>query len=347
MLTHVDQNNRPTMVDITEKSITTRVASATSKVQLPEVIGKYLNGNELNLKKGPVFQTAIIAGTMATKKTYEIIPFCHQIPIESCKITITIDASFLVTIDCTVKTTFKTGVEMEALNGAMTAALTIYDMCKAISHDITILETKINSKTGGKRTILDKPLYGLILTGGKSQRMKSDKALLNYKGTPQAKYLFDILKNHCSEVYLSARADQWVNTELENLPTITDTIDGVGPLSGIYSAMQKHSDSYWMVVACDLPFFNDETLNKLISSFNKDKVATAFKNNEKDFPEALCAIYTPKSLEIIKEAIANNIHCPVKILKNSDIELIEQTGNINLANINTPDEYQEVLNEIR
>ena len=108
MLTHIDQNNLPTMVDVTDKAITTRVARAMSSVQLPHEVKKYLQGEELILKKGPVFQTAIIAGTMAAKKTYEVIPFCHQIPIESCKFQISMDENLLVTIECEVKTTFKT-----------------------------------------------------------------------------------------------------------------------------------------------------------------------------------------------------------------------------------------------
>jgi cyclic pyranopterin phosphate synthase len=184
----------------------------------------YLKGDELILAKGPVFQTAIIAGTMAVKKTFETIPFCHQIPIESCKFFISIDANLLVTIQCRVKTSFKTGVEMEALHGALTAALTIYDMCKAVTHNIIIKETRLVAKTGGKRTILDRPLYGLVLTGGKSQRMGEAKALISYHGKSHAAYLVDILKDYCQEVFLStAEEAQWKGTELENIPTIIDS----------------------------------------------------------------------------------------------------------------------------
>src|SRR4051812_18868632 len=112
MLTHIDQNNLPTMVDVTEKTHSIRMAEAQTKVQLPPELKKYFNGEEIHLKKGPVFQTAIIAGTMAVKKTHEIIPFCHQIPIEGCKFDISLDDSLIVTITCRVRTTFKTGVEM-------------------------------------------------------------------------------------------------------------------------------------------------------------------------------------------------------------------------------------------
>jgi len=122
MLTHVDNNQNPTMVDITHKDESIRMALAQTMVKLPESMRSYLNNNELVLKKGPVFQTAIIAGTMAVKKTHELIPFCHQIPVESCKFEINIDSDLLVTIHCRVKTSFKTGVEMEALHGATVAA---------------------------------------------------------------------------------------------------------------------------------------------------------------------------------------------------------------------------------
>lgn len=346
MLTHVDQNNLPTMVDVTDKAISTRTASAQSQIQLPLEMKDYLQGEELILKKGPVFQTAIIAGTMAAKKTHEIIPFCHQIPLESCKFQISIDKSLLVTIECTVKTTFKTGVEMEALHGAMTAALTIYDMCKAVSHHMVIGETKLISKTGGKRTVLDRPTYGIVLTGGKSERMKRDKALIEYKGLPHAKFIHDILTPFCEEVYLSAREGQWSGTPLENLPVIEDTFDVKGPMAGILSAFNKHPKANWFVVACDLVHFNQKTVENLISNYKKDSVATAYKNSDKGFPEPLCALYTPEAREVFLKALTENISCPVRVLKNSNTHSIDQTDGVNLANVNTVEEFQKVQHEI-
>lgn len=346
MLTHVDQNNLPTMVDVTDKAITPRVARAQSLVQLPPELVDYCQGGELLLKKGPVFQTAIIAGTMAVKKTYEVIPFCHQIPIESCKFDISMDDNLLVTITAEVKTTFKTGVEMEALHGAMTAALTIYDMCKAVSHHIEIRETKLLAKTGGKRTLLEAPLYGLVLTGGKSERMQRDKALISYKGMPHAQYIHDLLKNHCEEVYLSTKENQWKGTPLENLPAIVDTVEVKGPMAGILSAFHKHPDANWLVVACDLVHFNQKTIELLLSQHNPKAVATAYKNSQKGFPEPLCALYTPRAKAAFEEALKNNITCPVRVLKMHDVHTIDQTDGVNLANINTTEEFAEVQNEI-
>ena len=111
---------------------------------------RQLSAGDIQTKKGPVFQTAIIAGTMGAKRTSELIPLCHPIGLDSCNIDIIINPDQQIQIDCTTTVTSKTGVEMEALTGASIAALTIYDMCKAMSHDIVILETKLMAKTGGK-----------------------------------------------------------------------------------------------------------------------------------------------------------------------------------------------------
>ena len=149
-LSHVDAHNRPTMVDVSDKRKTLREAHAVAIVALPAAIRRQVGDDEIETKKGPVFATAIIAGVMAAKKTHELIPFCHPLGLESCKITIALDGSDAV-IDCRCKVTHKTGVEMEALTGASVAALTVYDMLKALSHDIVIRETRLVSKSGGKQ----------------------------------------------------------------------------------------------------------------------------------------------------------------------------------------------------
>ena len=155
-LTHLDERNQPTMVDVGDKSVTSRTAKAQSIVVLPDNVLKELaidsnqSPDELYTKKGPVFQTAVIAGTMAVKKTHELIPFCHPLVIDSCKIYINTNEQREVVIDCVVRVSGKTGVEMEALTGASVAALTIYDMCKALSQDIVVKETRLMAKSGGK-----------------------------------------------------------------------------------------------------------------------------------------------------------------------------------------------------
>jgi len=150
MLSHVDSGNRPTMVDVGDKAVTRRTAVARAVVVFPERISTDAGG-ELRTKKGPVFDTAIIAGVMAAKRTHHLIPFCHPIALENCKIAIEWGEVGQVVIECSVQATHKTGVEMEALTGATTAALTIYDMCKALTHGIEIRSVALVSKTGGKR----------------------------------------------------------------------------------------------------------------------------------------------------------------------------------------------------
>jgi cyclic pyranopterin phosphate synthase len=147
--THIDQAGNPAMVDISEKKISLRKAIARSIVALPAEVVKNLNGNDIITTKGSVFQTAIVAGIMAAKRTSDLIPLCHPLGLDNCKIDIHIDQKDLI-IDCTATTIGKTGVEMEALTGATIAALTVYDMCKALSHDIVIKEIKLMEKTGGK-----------------------------------------------------------------------------------------------------------------------------------------------------------------------------------------------------
>jgi len=148
--THIDDAGNPRMVDVSEKKVTTRTARAQALVQVGPEILQHLQGDELITKKGPVFQTAIIAGVMGAKQTASLIPFCHPLGLEDCQVHIAVRNTKIV-IDSVVTITAKTGVEMEALTAATVAALTVYDMCKALSHNIVIEEIKLMSKTGGKK----------------------------------------------------------------------------------------------------------------------------------------------------------------------------------------------------
>lgn len=150
--THIDSSSRPTMVDVSDKAVTKRTATAQTRVRFPAEVAEALRSQQFNTPKGPVFQTAIIAGTMAAKRTHDLIPFCHPLGIEKCNVAIEMDGDDAV-VRCTVSVHHKTGVEMEALTGASVAALTIYDMCKALSHDIVIAETRLVEKRGGKSDV--------------------------------------------------------------------------------------------------------------------------------------------------------------------------------------------------
>lgn len=150
-LTHLDSDNTPSMVNVAEKSVTKRLARARAVVVVGEDVMRLLEAGEIRTAKGAVFQTAIIAGVMAAKRTGELIPLCHPLGLEHCGIEISVNAVQEIVIDSTATITAKTGVEMEALTGASIAALTVYDMCKAVSHDIVIKEIKLMEKRGGKR----------------------------------------------------------------------------------------------------------------------------------------------------------------------------------------------------
>jgi cyclic pyranopterin phosphate synthase len=153
--THIDASGNPKMVDVSKKQITKRVAKAQAVVVLGKEILSQIKNNELITKKGPVFQTAIIAGVMAAKKTHELIPFCHPLALEDCQVRIeVVNSKVVINTEATV--TGKTGVEMEALTAASVAALTVYDMCKALSHEIIIESVKLMAKSGGKKDFIRK-----------------------------------------------------------------------------------------------------------------------------------------------------------------------------------------------
>ncbi|MEM1262166.1 MAG: cyclic pyranopterin monophosphate synthase MoaC [Pseudomonadota bacterium] len=149
-MTHVAADGRPQMVDVSNKAVTRREARARSRVLLPQAVLEAVQEGDIASKKGPVFATAIVAGVMAAKQTHTLIPFCHPLGLERCDIDIELEGdAALVTCHCSVS--HRTGVEMEALTGASVAALTIYDMCKALSHNIVIADTRLLAKTGGKQ----------------------------------------------------------------------------------------------------------------------------------------------------------------------------------------------------
>ena len=152
MLNHLNDRNEPTMVDVGAKAVTRRTARARAVVRMPAVLAAMVEGGEIRGKKGPVVQTAIVAGIMAAKQTPALIPMCHPLPLERCDIKIDFEGDRAV-IECEVAVHHKTGVEMEALTGASVAALTFYDMCKAVTHDMVIEDVRLLQKRGGKSDV--------------------------------------------------------------------------------------------------------------------------------------------------------------------------------------------------
>jgi cyclic pyranopterin phosphate synthase len=141
------------MVDVGDKAISARCAHARARVRFPPHVAQQLRRDDLRVAKGAVIDTAIIAGTMAVKRTHELIPFCHPLPLEGCKLRIEWEDDSALRIDCETRASYRTGIEMEALTGASVAALTVYDMCKALSHQIVIECVELVSKRGGKRDL--------------------------------------------------------------------------------------------------------------------------------------------------------------------------------------------------
>lgn len=155
-LTHLDAKGNPSMVNISDKAVTRRIARARAVVNVGKEIIRQIENQDLKTKKGSVFQTAILAGVMGAKKTSDLIPLCHPLSLEDCQITISVDGDSLV-LESTTTIEGKTGVEMEALTAVTVAALTVYDMCKAMSHNIVIEEIRLLEKTGGKKDFIHQP----------------------------------------------------------------------------------------------------------------------------------------------------------------------------------------------
>jgi molybdenum cofactor guanylyltransferase len=188
------------------------------------------------------------------------------------------------------------------------------------------------------KNITPSPLNGIMLSGGLSTRMGEDKRLINYHGKTQEQYLFDLLSACCSEVYVSLNKNQ-----ITDLPHIFDLDLSVkSPLVGILSAFEKHPETAWLVVACDMPFINQEAFEYLIKHRNPEKFATAFLNPEEHFPEPLLTIYEPKILEKLQEAVSQGKKSPMKILQSLDVELLEVINNQMLININTLVQREEL-----
>lgn len=193
--------------------------------------------------------------------------------------------------------------------------------------------------------VRQRPLYGLVLAGGRSTRMKTDKTTLQYHGKPQVHHCHDLLAAHCSKVFISTRPNQ--DGILSDLPRIQDQFLDIGPMGGILSALRSYPDAAWLVLACDLPFMDHATLERLVRKRNPFKLATAYTSRQGNLPEPLCAIYEPKSLFRLLHFLALGYQCPRKVLVNSDTQLIEPVNPYALTNVNEPEEYAEALAHIR
>ena len=186
---------------------------------------------------------------------------------------------------------------------------------------------------------MNSALFGLFLAGGASTRMRSDKALLDYHGQPQVRWAFDLLTKFCAATFVSVRPDQREDPSRAGLPQIVDRQPGIGPIAGISAALQEHPKAAWLVLACDLPFLTEQTLQHLIAHRDPHKVATAYRSSHDGLPEPLCAIWEPSAREPVLAYIAGGKQCPRKFLINSDTALLDLPERAALDNVNTREEF--------
>lgn len=183
------------------------------------------------------------------------------------------------------------------------------------------------------------PIYALVLAGGRSTRMQRDKAALAYHGRTQLEWAVSFLKPHVQRVFVSVRPDQVNDPIRARFDQIVDAQENLGPIAGIMAAQAKYPNVAWLVLACDLPFLDDGTLETLIAARQPQRLATAFRSSHDVLPEPLCAIYEPASRDPILAHVASGKNCPRKFLINSDVHLLDESNPHALDNVNTPDEY--------
>ncbi len=181
-------------------------------------------------------------------------------------------------------------------------------------------------------------LYGLVLAGGRSRRMGQDKALLDRGGRSQLEYAFELLDAVTARCFVSTRSDQSGDETRSRFPRIADRYHDLGPAAGILSAMEEHPDVDWLIIACDLPNLDAETLEFLIANAPADKPFTAYRSSYDDLPEPLCAIYRREGAAIVRGFVDDGIKCPRKMLIRSDTALLAQPDPASLDNINTPED---------
>ncbi len=185
-----------------------------------------------------------------------------------------------------------------------------------------------------------KPVFGLVLAGGKSRRMGHDKALLDHDGQLQLDFVVGLLGASVDRVFVSTRADQSDDEARQRYEKIVDRYDDLGPVAGILSALDEHPAVDWLVVACDLPNVDKQTLETLLQQRGGEQPFTAYKSSYDGLPEPLCAIYHRGCGAIVRQFVDDGINCPRKILIRSETRLLEQHDGTSLDNVNTPDDLQ-------
>ncbi len=192
-------------------------------------------------------------------------------------------------------------------------------------------------------------LYGLVLVGGKSRRLKKDKTSLVFHQKEQYLHCFDLLTPFCEKVFLSLADASDQHKFSEDLPKIYDQDPylGIGPMGGILSAMESYSDASWLVLACDLPCVRLQTIENLIQYRDVSKLITAYESASDQLPEPVCAIYEKQSANFLREKAQHNKYCLRKFMMESAANIIPLINPNDLLNVNTPEDYREVVNQLK
>lgn len=190
------------------------------------------------------------------------------------------------------------------------------------------------------------PLYGLVLAGGASTRMRRDKAALDYHGKPQVRWAWELVASVTEEGFVSVRPDQVNDPVRAGLPQVVDRVADAGPIAGILAALSERPHAAWLVIACDLPFLDRRTLEFLLAKRDPRRVATAYRSSHDGLPEPLCAIYEAHARPQLEQYLAGGRNCPRKFLLQSDALVVEQPDPRSLDNVNTPDELTAAENTL-
>jgi len=191
--------------------------------------------------------------------------------------------------------------------------------------------------------VANRPIYGLVLTGGKSSRMGHDKALLDHLGKSQLAHSVDLLSSCVDKVFVSTRPDQTEEGARSQYPQIVDRYDNMGPVAGILSALLEYPDVDWLVVACDLPNIDADTILHLVEQRDDEYPFIAYTSSFDGLPEPLCAVYRSGCAEIVQRFVDDGVICPRKILIRSATRLLDQPNPRALDNVNTPGDLQDSL----
>ena len=187
------------------------------------------------------------------------------------------------------------------------------------------------------------PVFGLVLAGGESRRMGQDKALLDHNGQSQLAFVTELLGAVVDKVFVSTRSDQAEDEERGRFEQIVDRYDDLGPVAGILSALDAHPGVDWLVVACDLPNIDEQTIRHLLEHRSDKHPFTAYTSSHDGLPEPLCAVYRKGCRDIVQSFVDDGLNCPRKILIRSDTYLLEQANSAALDNVNTPDDLQKSI----